>query len=264
MNRDQVKNVGYQTDLMVLGADANFSSHGGALVIRCPANPSYFWGNLLLFPRAPAADAVKASIASFHAAMAGAGLKHVTIGWDDPAGDAPAIAAFEALGFTAERGTVLTTAEAVVGRGHDFEIRAPESDADWEALLVMQLDSSEQPYPRAFRETYQRARNVLLRQAIKAGRAVWRCVWVDGQPVGSMGLYAGAGLGRFQEVQTHPDFRRRGICSALLVATAQAGRELGAERLVIVSDSGSVAEQIYRQHGFEIVSPTHGVCLAPS
>ncbi|MCO4762145.1 MAG: GNAT family N-acetyltransferase, partial [Myxococcales bacterium] len=128
----------------------------------------------------------------------------------------------------------------------------------------MQLDSSPMPYPRAFRETFQRARNAQLRADIDRGRALWRCAWIDGQIAGSMGLVAQDGLGRYQSVQTHPDFRRQGVCSALLAAIADAGAvELGAEQLVIVTDAGSVAERIYRQQGFVAAMPTHGVCLPP-
>lgn len=193
-------------------------------------------------------------------------VAHVAIGWDDPTDDTATIEAFEARGFNPERGVVLTNAEPVgaLEARSDLEIRAPEGDGEWEALLEMQLDSSPLPLARAFRESYRRRRNAELRGAIAAGRAIWRCAWLDGRIAGSMGLFSEDGLGRFQSVQTHPEFRRRGVCSALLTATAHAGRiELGARRLVIVADAGSATERIYLRHGFEHHSPVHGVCRYP-
>jgi len=65
-----------------------------------------------------------------------------------------------------------------------------------------------------------------------------------------MGLFWGEGLVRFQDVETHPDYRRRGICRALLHRACQeARRELGSPRFVIVPVDGTV-RRVYESVGF--------------
>jgi ribosomal protein S18 acetylase RimI-like enzyme len=61
----------------------------------------------------------------------------------------------------------------------------------------------------------------------------------------------GRGLGRYQSVETHPDYRRRGLSAGVLHLAAEVGRtELGVERLVIVADPSYVAIDLYRALGF--------------
>jgi RimJ/RimL family protein N-acetyltransferase len=59
-------------------------------------------------------------------------------------------------------------------------------------------------------------------------------------------------LGRFQFVSTHPAWRRRGLCSALIHAVCRHGFEaMGLASLVIVADPDDVAIGLYELLGFE-------------
>ena len=67
-----------------------------------------------------------------------------------------------------------------------------------------------------------------------------------------MGLFrAGEGLARFQSVETHPDFRGRGLAGTLVHRASGYGfDELGARTLVMVADPDYLAVRIYRSVGF--------------
>ncbi len=59
------------------------------------------------------------------------------------------------------------------------------------------------------------------------------------------------GLGRFQYVSTHPDWRRRGLCTALVHAACRHGFEaMGLRTLVMVADPDDVAIGVYESLGF--------------
>ncbi len=59
-------------------------------------------------------------------------------------------------------------------------------------------------------------------------------------------------LARFQYVETHPAWRRRGLCSALVHAVCTFGHaQLDASTLVIVADPADVAMRLYESLGFE-------------
>jgi ribosomal protein S18 acetylase RimI-like enzyme len=50
---------------------------------------------------------------------------------------------------------------------------------------------------------------------------------VDGQPVGACALFTGAGLASIHDVNTHPEWRRRGIGTAMTSAALASGRSQG-------------------------------------
>jgi len=51
----KVRSLGYRTDLIFPRFDGEIIDREGYLVIRTPTNPTYFWGNFLLFQNPPGA-----------------------------------------------------------------------------------------------------------------------------------------------------------------------------------------------------------------
>ncbi|MBA3347302.1 MAG: GNAT family N-acetyltransferase, partial [Actinobacteria bacterium] len=83
----------------------------------------------------------------------------------------------------------------------------------------------------------------------------------SGAVAASCGIVVTAGRGRYQVVDTALAYRRRRICSRLVVDAAQhAAETYGAERLVIVADVGYHALGLYESLGFERVEHVVGVC----
>ena len=94
---------------------------------------------------------------------------------------------------------------------------------------------------------------------VRAGMGDWFGVFARADD-GSKVLVADCGLfrapdesiGRFQHVVTHPAWRRRGLCSALVHAVCRHGFErMGLETLVIVADPDDVAIGLYESLGFQ-------------
>ena len=82
--------------------------------------------------------------------------------------------------------------------------------------------------------------------------------------VGSCGIVATAGRGRFQVVDTALAFRSRGICSRLVVEAARlSAAEYGVARFVIVADLHYHALGLYESLGFERAEQLSGVCCWP-
>ncbi len=91
---------------------------------------------------------------------------------------------------------------------------------------------------------------------IAAGLGRWFGAFLDGRLVADMGIFTDAQVGdlaRYQSVVTHPDFRRRGVCSTLLYEVGRfAFSALGAKTLVIVADEHYFAKNIYGAVGFKV------------
>ena len=89
------------------------------------------------------------------------------------------------------------------------------------------------------------------RQMVQAGLGEWFGAFLGNRVAGDLGVFVQGGVGRFQSVGTHPDFRRRGICGTLVYEAARyAFQNLGAETLVMVADEEHHAAKIYESVGF--------------
>jgi ribosomal protein S18 acetylase RimI-like enzyme len=134
-------------------------------------------------------------------------------------------------------------------------LREVQIDADWKAIarLSATLHSDAdfahwryQQYARSF--------------AGGSGR-FWAAFEGDGvadRAVGSVGLYESPGLLRFQEVQTDPMHRRRGIAGALLAESWWSARQRHPRAVAaIVAEPDSGAERLYRRLGMSRTGSQH-------
>jgi ribosomal protein S18 acetylase RimI-like enzyme len=82
--------------------------------------------------------------------------------------------------------------------------------------------------------------------------AAWFGAFLGGRLLAQLGVVdAGGGLVRYQDVETDPVARRRGLAGTLVWQAGRYGREvLGAGALVIVADPADAAIRLYRSCGF--------------
>lgn len=265
---DEPRSLGWRTDLIFARFDGEVAPRADHLVIRTPHNPTFWWGNFLLFDHAPQPGDAAAWVARFEAEITSRqpASRHVTFGVDS--GETFELPAdFAAAGFTRYGSTVLTMRREQLRaprapRAPGVRIaplRLPEQAAEAVALQVeTDAGHSEEPGAyRLFRERQMRRYEAMQR----AGMGAWFGAFAyadDGSEgmVADCGLFcAGAGearLGRFQHVETHPSWRRRGLCSALVHAACLHGFEtMGLDTLVIVADPDDVAIGLYESLGFQ-------------
>lgn len=263
------RSLGWRTDLIFARFDGIVSARTDHLVIRTPHNPTFWWGNFLLFDHVPREGDAAAWLARFEAEIAALqpDSRHVTFGIDSGA-DFALPPDFAAAGFTLSASTVLTMRREQLrtpraARANDLRIaplRLPEQAAEAVALQVEADDGhSEGPVAyRLFRERQMRRYQAMAR----AGMGHWFAAFVRGdygieRMVADCGLFSApaaeeARLGRFQHVETHPAWRRRGLCSALVHAACLHGfTQRGLETLVIVADPDDVAIGLYESLGFQ-------------
>jgi RimJ/RimL family protein N-acetyltransferase len=245
--------LGYRTDLLFHSFEGEVTDRGRYLVIRTPSNPSYRWGNFLIFD-APPQPGDYATWTQLFAREVGTPprIMHKLFAWDTVDGDNGAVNDFLEAGFELGEEVVMATTTLVTPRryNHEIEIRELTSDADFtehvELHVVCRLVKDDEASYRAFYE----ASTESYRRMIRAGLGRWFGAFLDGRLVADMGIFANGELGRYQSVVTHPDFRRRGICSTLLYEVGRFGLEtLGMHTLVIVADAHEFAKKIYAAAG---------------
>lgn len=246
-----VVSLGFRTDLMVRRlSGSTVTDEGDHVVVRTPENPTFYWGNFLLLPEPPR-DALAAARWLDVFAKTFPEAKHVAIGVDGTSGDAGDTATFVAAGLDTEVNTVLTATELTEGQALDC--RRITTDDEWRQVGDVRVAAhSGDPQDPVEYETFVRRSVAQSRATSEAGHAAWFGAVVDDEVRASLGIVSdGSGLARYQMVETHPDFRRRGLARSLVVEAARFARtEMRAETLVIVADPDYVAIDLYRDLGF--------------
>jgi ribosomal protein S18 acetylase RimI-like enzyme len=248
----EVTSLAFRTDLALLQlGGSQITDCGDHLVVRCPDNPTFWWGNFLLIRGVPPSVDTMRWLDRFGAVFPDA--DHVALGFDRADGALADLADFARHGLSCDASTVMTAATVTqpARPNHDASYRLLRSDADWAQSLELQAacypeDDGPEHSDFAIRRT---ASN---RAVSEAGHGGWFGAFLDDVLVSQLGLVsASPGLARFQSVETHPAHRGRGLASTLVHAASQFGfAELGAQTLVMVADPDYVAVRIYRALGF--------------
>jgi len=257
-----VVSLGYQTDLDIRGTEGSqITDCGDHMVVRTERNPGYWWGNFILLAGPPRAGEVDRWLARFAALFPAA--KHRAFGVDVTDAAAVEGAAFAAAGFRAERNVVLTASSVIRPRQPRLAatVRQLAGDDDWRQSAELRLACFEPAPPAAptaapgvsaDEQEFDARKLAARRELTETGRAAWFGAFAAGRLVAQLGLVpAGNGLARYQDVETHPEFRRQGLAGTLVWRAGTYGlAELGAARLVIVADPDYHAFRLYESLGF--------------
>ena len=245
----QVRSLGFQTDLMLRRlAGASVADRGDHLVVVTPSNPAFYWGNFVLLERPPAEGDAARWLDVFAAAFPEA--RHVAIGIDGTDGRTGDIDPLREAGLELEVNVVLTASELRGDQPTGVDVRPLVSDDDWRQAVDVRVAAYDDETSN-HRDFVQR-KFAEARELVAAGHGRYFGGFVDGTVRASLGIFTGdQNVARYQNVETHPDYRRRGLARALLLAAATAARtELDAETLVIVAEPDYFAIELYRSVGF--------------
>lgn len=241
-----IESLGFRTDLMVRSlAGSQIVDRGDHLVVRTDQNPGYYWGNFIL-ARDDLDNAerwVRVFRQSFPAAA------HLAIGLDTARSAVP-LDGYRAAGLAPEVSTVLVATEPALPQRPrpEADIRTLRTDADWAQVMNPRAEGPIEPAEQSFQDR----KMAEWRRLAEAGHGAWFGAFVDGDLRAGLGLFSdGSGVARFQSVDTHPDYRGRGLASWLIYEASRYGRStLAARELVIVADPEYLAIEIYRVLGF--------------
>lgn len=240
----KVRSIGVRTDLAIHLREGVVIDRGAHLILQTPDNPDYYGGNCLVLPSLSAAT-LPAWEARFREAHPHAQHRSFIV---DGVLDAPSFDGYEVRRLavlTAERatlaGSVSPSPAAVV-------LRPLGSDADWASLGDLTREVSGRPGDAFAR--YLTGYLASRRRWAAAGTGAWWGAFVDDVLVSAAGLFWDEGLGRFQDVLTAPNARRRGVASSLITAMGHHALDEGCHTLVIVTEDDSDAHRLYRKLGF--------------
>jgi hypothetical protein len=273
--------LGFRSELIFHRADGEVidcRAEHGCRVIRTTSNPTYYWGNYLLFERAPGPDDARRWPALFGQLIAAIQPRstHRAFGWmEDAPGD---VGAFLADGYSQNNAVVMQSIDVPVvpaptidARLRPFALDGTEADIEWSALVELSVATRDPDYGEEGYRLFARQRVERWRALARAGRGNWFGAFLDQSGpaprlAAALGIYAeveregGERLARYQSVMTEGGYRRRGLCRALIALAARHAKEdLQADRLIIAAANGEMPEQLYASVGFVAAGLQRGV-----
>lgn len=272
--------LGFRSELIFHRADGEVldrRSEHGCRVIRTPVNPTFFWGNYLLFDRAPCAGDVVRWENLFDELIARSQPEstHRAFGWIE---DAPGeIEPFLAAGYRRNDTIVMQSTQIpkVPAPAIDATLRPLALDGgsaarEWSALVDLHVATRSAEFDAESYRPYARRSVERWRALARAGQGGWFGAFVPGEAVprlaAALGLYAerepedGERIARFQAVMTDARYRRRGLCRALIAtAMSHIRAAQAADRFIIVAAAGEMPEQLYARVGFATAGMQRGV-----
>jgi GNAT superfamily N-acetyltransferase len=143
----------------------------------------------------------------------------------------------------------------------EIDVRPVETDGEWEAVARLTRLDHEEGAVKFARPVYEKS---VTRQMVAIRRA--KCpplrfflARADDVDCAFFSSWPGEnGVGKVEDLFTHPDFRGRGIATALIVRCVLDARERGAGPVVIAALPNDTPKQLYERLGFRPFCVTRG------
>jgi ribosomal protein S18 acetylase RimI-like enzyme len=259
---------GITTDLMFNRAAGEVRIEGRYTVIRTPAAPDYYFGNMLVLGDAPHGDGLPTLEADF-ARLIGTPpvIQHRTFLW--PVNGEPAFdpQPFTGAGYAYAESTVLLASPRDLlepdAINTSISIRPYRDLRDWDDWQVLFLAENAGMFPGETYLTFMLGQQAMYRDLIEAGRGDWWGAFIGEEQVANLGLFFEGRTGRFQSVITAASHRNQRICKTLVHHVAREGLKR-ADRLVMVADEHYHAARVYESLGFRRQERMASLCWYPS
>jgi GNAT superfamily N-acetyltransferase len=144
-------------------------------------------------------------------------------------------------------------------------LRDVVDEGDWSKVADLKVAIGlEEGYQTQGYAAFIRGRCDGWRKAIAAGEGAWFGAF-DGETLAAdLGIFTDGRIARFQSVETAAAYRRRGLCSALVVhALDWLQQRAPHARPVIVAEAEGDAGRLYRRIGFALVERQVSALLRP-
>jgi ribosomal protein S18 acetylase RimI-like enzyme len=245
-----IASLGFRTDLMIRRlAGSRIHDGGDWLLVSTPSNPTFWWGNFLLWRRPLRSGDAATGDALFAAEFPDS--EHRAYGVDGTRGKVGDEAELACLRGRVDVNSVLTATRLREPARPTAICRELNGDDDWRQAAELRLACHDRPDTEQ-QEVFGHRHLKESQSLVEHGHGAWFGAFVDGTMVSGLGIFSDhSGLARYQNVETRPAYRRRGLAARLVYLAAEYARaQLDAHTIVIVADPSSEAIRLYRSLGF--------------
>ncbi|OFZ79396.1 MAG: hypothetical protein A2603_14490 [Bdellovibrionales bacterium RIFOXYD1_FULL_55_31] len=253
----KIKALTRHTDLFFSEFSGKIIDRGNYVVVQTPDNPSFHWGNYIIFSAPPGKGDYDKWCATYRAEFPYySTIRHMTFTWNEDDSCTPDFEPFLKAGFELDKTKVLATNRVVPPPkiNQHIQVRPISTDSEWEAAIQLQILCRKPEFDQTGYEAFKRRQFETYRKMANANRGHWFGAFINDKLVGDLGIFHDGTLGRYQNVGTHPDYRRQGICGTLVYETARiAFKDFNVQTLVMEADADYHAGAIYESVGFKVL-----------
>ena len=252
--------LGWQSHLLACRFRAEIHERDDCIVLRVPDNPTYYWGNCLILPAAPRDGDLAYWLARFDREITSPqpASQHLAFGIN-AATLSDSLPSWRAAGIDEFEDTAVMTLEAAaliapppVRDMPGVVLRTLSLPDEAELAVEAQVTARDASFEAEGYRGYRRSALQQMAAMQAAGIGLWFGAVVEGVLAADCGLVHDGRMGRFQSVETQVEWRRRGLCRALVHEVCRHAFEvLGLHRLVMCADPHDVAIDVYRSVGFK-------------
>ena len=258
-----IKSLGRRTDLIFAKFSGSVTDKGSYTLIKTPSNPDYNWGNYIVFDQAPQKGSLEQWTSIFDKEFEYYSKPHhYVFTWDTGNEEKGDYQEFLDAKFHLDSAKVLTASKLNLPPyiNNQVQLRIISTDQDWDNVIKLQTLCADPKFMNDDYAQFKARQMKSYRKMAEAGMGSWFGAYKDGKLVGDLGIFYEGKVGRYQNVETHPDHRGQGICGTLVYQTGLlAFEEFGVDQLVMEADIDYHAARIYESVGFKCNEVNHAL-----
>ena len=259
-----IESIGHSTDFIFSDLSGRLIKKDDYIVIQTPCNPGFFWGNYIVFNKAPVTGDLDKWTSIFRKEFSYyETYNHYAFTWIDGQYNESVIDEFLNAGFEIEHVAVLSTNKVNPPPrfSKNIKIRKINTQREWNDVIENQIACAEPRYNNDKYRVFKERQFSEYKKMSLANKGHWYGAYINDQLVGDLGIFHEGRLGRYQNVGTHPDYRRQGICGSLVYESAKiALLNYPIDQLVMKADDDYFAAKIYESVGFRKIEINHSLC----
>jgi ribosomal protein S18 acetylase RimI-like enzyme len=242
-----------KTSLIFARNESEIVERESYMAIKTPANPGFHWGNYLIFKKAPQGQDIDTWKMLFKKEFPYYDqIKHYVFAWDEPS--PPADEEYLAHKMELEKSIALVATELIKPKHYNDSIivRPLTTPEEWDLSDLLQTQSRPDIYNYNEFLEFKKNQSKSYQNLEKENRGHRFGAFLDGKLVADLGIFHEDRIARYQNVVTHPDFRRQGICATLVYESGKyIMNETKIDKMVMVADPDYHAAKIYESVGFQ-------------
>lgn len=242
-----------KTSLIFARNESEIVERESYVAIKTPTNPGFHWGNYLIFKKAPQGQDIDTWKLLFKKEFPYYDqIRHYVFAWDEFA--PPADEEYLAHGMELEKTVTLVATELIRPKHYNDKIvvRPLVSDEEWHQADLVQTETRDEHFSFDEYLKFKTNQSLSYKRLVEKKQGHRFGAFLEGKLVADLGIFHEDKVARYQNVVTHPDCRRQGICATLVYESGKyIQNETTIDKMVMVADPDYHAARIYESVGFE-------------
>lgn len=250
---EDLKSLALKSDLFLSEIQSQIVDHGDCIQVQTTAQPHYFWGNFLIFPKAPIDSSLTEWKERYKELFNTKDPGFYTFTWD-----VETLAPSQGLNQDWQKQGFSCNVDITLRHSK------PQSAKTLLNLIVRKLQLEEyelipqlhynpgSEFSRDQQLAFMSKRVEFYKLFQSKGLGERYGAFLGEELVGELGIYFKDEIARYNEIATHHEHYRKGICSQLVQDSARLlSQEKEVKHFVIVADRDYHAINAYKSLGFE-------------